>query len=72
MYLFENSSFNGWASVSNFDSKIFIPHLDDGHDILGSTKSTSESCSVVYRGKLYVYGLGSTNFYIIILSVYFA
>ena len=60
MYLLENSSFNGWASVTNFDQKLFIPHLDK-LDLLESTKPPSESCSVVYRGKHYVYGQGSAD-----------
>ena len=63
MYLFENSFFNGWASVTNFDQKLFIPHLENRVDLLESTHPISESCSVVYRGKLYVYGQGSTDFH---------
>ena len=62
MFLSENSSFNGWASLTYFEQKLFIPHLDDKTDLLELIKPTSESCSVVYRGKLYVYGPGSTDF----------
>ena len=62
MYSSQNSSFDGWASVTNFDLRVFIPHLDNRLDLFESTKPTSESCSVVYRGQLYIYGLGSTNF----------
>ena len=66
VYLSENSSFNGWASVNNFERKLFLPQLEDRLDVFELTKSTSESCSVVYRGKLYVYGQGSTDFSVFI------
>ena len=56
MNLSANSSFNGWASITSFEQKLFIPHLDDKLDLLESTKPPSESCSVVYRGQQYVYG----------------
>ena len=52
MYLLLKSSFNGSASTAYFDQNVFIPDLDQ----LESTKLKSESCSVVYRGRLYVYG----------------
>ena len=39
-----------------------MPYLEDGLDLTESVKPTSESCMVVYRGELYVYGQGSTNF----------
>ena len=58
------SSFIGWASFTSFESKLFIPKVDDGLDLLESTKPNGESCSVVYRGKLYVYGSGLTGFYL--------
>ena len=54
MLSLSNSSFNGWASTTYFDRNVFIPNLDQ----LTSTKLTRESCSVVYRGQLYVYGQG--------------
>ena len=60
MYLLENSSFSGWASMTNFDKKLFIPDSTFNH--LEPTKLSNGSCSVVYRGKLYVYGPGSTDF----------
>ena len=63
MCLSLESSFNGWASLTYFERKLFIPNLDGGLDLLEATKPTNESCTVVYRGKLYVYGLGSTDFY---------
>ena len=59
-----NSSFNGWASFTNFERRLFIPRLDDGSDLLQSIQPNSESCSIVYRGELYVYGSGWTDFYI--------
>ena len=62
VYLLKNSSFSGWASITNFEQRIFMPYLDNRLDLIELVKPTSESCSVVYRGKLYVYGQGSTNF----------
>ena len=62
MYKSKNSSFNGWAQMTNFDRRLFIPNLDDRTEILKLIHPTSESCSVVHRGKLYVYGWGSTDF----------
>ena len=58
LYLLENSSFNGWASLTNYERKLFIPHLHDRLGLLESISLTSESCSLVFRGKLYVYGPG--------------
>ena len=52
IFILKNSSFNGFASTTYFDRNVFIPNLDQ----LESNKLTSESCSVVYRGQLYVYG----------------
>ena len=61
----ENSVFSGWASITNFEQRLFIPNLDDKLDLVETIKPTFESCSVVYRGKLYVYGQGLTNFYVL-------
>ena len=49
VYLLESSSINGWASMKNFEQKLFIPHLGDKPDLLESTKPTNEGCSVIYR-----------------------
>ena len=64
-YLFLNSSFNGfpsafdgWASTEYFDRNVFITQLDH----IESLKLTSESCSVIHRGQLYVYGQGLKYF----------
>ena len=46
--------------MTNFEQKLFIPHLEGRAELLESTKLASESCSVVYRGKLHVYGPGLT------------
>ena len=47
--------------MTYYDQKLFIPQLDDKLDLLESTKPASGSCSVVYRGKHYVYGQGSAD-----------
>ena len=70
MNLSANSSFNGWASITSFEQKLFIPHLDDEFDPLESIKPNSESCSLVYRGKLYVYGLGLAVFLLCIFNLF--
>ena len=47
--------------MTYYDQKLFIPQLDDKLDLLESTKPASGSCSVVYRGKRYIYGQGLIN-----------
>ena len=49
-----------------------MAYLDNRLDQIGLVKPTFGSCSVVYRGVLYVYGQGSTNFQWFIISVCFA
>ena len=45
--------------MTNFDKKLFIP--DKTFDLIEPTKLSNGSCSVIYRGKFYVYGPGSTE-----------
>ena len=58
--------------MSIFGPKLFIPNLDDKLGLLKSIRPASESCSVTYRGKLYVYGQGLTNFHFFLFSSFFA
>ena len=67
-----NSSFKGWASMIDLERKIFIPQLDDRFHLLESIKSTSESCSIVFRGKLYIYGQGLTDLYKLVVKSNFS
>ena len=53
--------------MTNFDipnripNKLIIPN--NPIELLEPTKFSNGSCSVVYRGKLYIYGPGSTDFF---------